>query len=74
MHACMNVCARVWVLGECGSVALELHTKAPACTLPCIYVLTVRDAKQSVHKPVCVCVCGMRLLTCERVHVSARPR
>lgn len=41
----MCVCVRAYVVREWGSVALELHTKAPTCTLPCIYVLTVRDAE-----------------------------
>lgn len=73
VRGCECVCARMWVLGECRSVALELHTKAPTCTLPCIYVLTVRDA-ECAWTCVCVCVCGTSSPTCERVHVSARPR
>lgn len=62
----VRVCACVSVLGEWGSVALELHTKAATWTLPCIYVLTVRDAECAwtwifVCVPTHVCVCVVRV-------------
>lgn len=60
VRGCECVCARMWMLGECRSVALELHTKAPTCTLPCIYVLTVRDA-ECAWTCVCVCACVVRV-------------